>query len=93
MTCLQDDWSIDPTPTSTDFLYRSVAALEAGLAKRAMDLAKEGVAAVRRCEKTKDEVVDELGATYTDELERSLSVLQDIRALEATILRTGIDPT
>lgn len=92
MTCLEDDWSIDPTHTATDVLNEKISALETGLAKRAMDLAKEGVAALGRYEKTKDDVVDELNTAYTDELKRSLSLLRDIRALEPTILHTGIKP-
>lgn len=92
IACLEDDWSIDPTQTAADVLELKVAALEVGLAKRAIDLATEGVAAIRRCEKTKDGVVDELDATYTDEIRRSISLLQDIRALEPAVLHTVIDP-
>jgi hypothetical protein len=43
MTCLEDDWSIDPTQTATDLLDEKIAALEAGLAKRPWTLRREAL--------------------------------------------------
>jgi hypothetical protein len=94
---LDGDWVPDPTWTATNVLGEKVAAIELGLAKRAMELAVQGVATIRRESSERraaaqEAVVDQLEATLEAELRRSISLLLDIEKLEATILHTEIEP-
>jgi hypothetical protein len=90
-------WVPDPTWTATNVLDEKVAAIELGLAKRAIDLAVQGAATImreasERRAATQEAVVDQLDATFKAELKRSILLLLDIEKLEGTILHTEIEP-